>query len=491
MAGEDSISSTRPTETLDHATTNFYNRTNWQPPVLLDSKQKRDENKMSTLINRCWALLLHAAGIGIVVSISANSLFAQSILGESFQSVPNGQAVVTYVNETNQIVNVLSTPVVPGGRPTIVQQLQPGQSYSRQRNVVGANVSFQLASGGPVEERTRPNHIGLVVTMPDRPTANGVTYVNLTGEVVNMFEQQGVSIPPRPPTYVRSLQPNEQWTDGPTRVSPLSFQLSSGIGQIREVQEETLNGRRTALVKIGQSTPGPSPQDTVTYLNKTGQNVQVFSQRAGLAPEYQQPAQYETTIGIGGSYQYQPMPGMSKSFRIADGSRVLEKSVGAKTVELVTTGKPTPGGNGNTKTYVNRTGQNVQVYSQMSGAPGFQQPMQYETTIPAGGTYQHRVMPGSSSKTFRMENGSNVLQRLTGGNTVELVATNGNGWQPMPGQSGNWGPWQPVPGSGQWQTVPGSGQWQTVPGNGQWQTVPGKRTVADSSWQWTVANGSW
>lgn len=335
----------------------------------------------------------------------------------------------TYVNQTGQAVNVMSTMVVPNPPPpSVIQILQPGQTYFRAFGLVGADVSFQLAGGGAVRQEQRQGaqgpYIALLTggfgpTPQPGPGPMGTTYINRTGEVVDQYEEAPPSIPPTPSAYILSLQPNQTWTDGPTRVSPLQWRLRSG-GQIRQVQEQTVNGQMTALVKVGSPTPGPGPG---------------------------------------------------------------------------------PGPGGNFTTYVNMTGMDVQVYSQMNGAPGSVGPPTFERIIPPNGSYQNQVMPGSPNKTFRLANGAPIRQQpsATNPNQIALV-TNGlptpglpgnnpgmnpgmnpGGWQPVPG-GGQWGPWQPVPGSGQsgpWQPVPGSGQWgewQVVPGSeqwGPWQPVPG------------------
>jgi hypothetical protein len=401
-----------------------------------------------------------------------------------------------YVNETGQTVNVMLTAVAPGAQTQFVQQLQPGQYYTWQR-VYGASVSFQLANGqGQIEQRTKQGVqgqyialvlVGAVPPVPPAPQPQGTTYINRTGETVHQYEQAPPSIPPSPSRYIRSLQPNEMWTDGPTRVSPLQWQPASGYGQIQQVVETLATGQQvTALVKTEGNNPNPAPgQSGITYINRTGEAVNVFEQQGVTYPPSQptflqqlQPNQSFNRMGP----QVSPLV-----FRLASGAGQIQEvqespqpGNPSRIIGLTKTNtSPGPSPNGNIMTYINKTGQPVFVYSQMNGNPQYPQQAQYETTIQIGGSYQHTVMPGSPTKSFRLQNGGNILQRSTSDpNQIELVTTG----LPTPGIPGEWGPWQPVPGSGEWgpwQPVPGSGEWgpwQPVPGSGgwgPWTPVPG------------------
>lgn len=395
---------------------------------------------------------------------------------------PNPQGTQDlYVNETGQTVNVMSTVVAPGGQTQFVQQLQPGQYYYWQRRV-GTRVSFQLASGqGQLEQRTKQGGQGqyialvLIAPTPPSPQPQGTTYVNRTGETVHQYEQAAPSIPPSPSRYVRSLQPNEMWTDGPTRVSPLQWQLASGYGQIQQVGEMLATGQQvTALVKTGGGNNPTPGQSGTTYINRTGEAVNVFEQQGVTYPPSQptflqqlQPNQSFNRVGP----QVSPLV-----FRLASGAGQIQQVQEPqqpgnqnRIVGLTKTGVGPGPAPGNIVTYNNKTGQPVLVYSQMNGNPQYPQQAQYETTIPVGGTYQATSIPGSPIKSFRLQNGGNILQRTTNvPNWIDLVTTG----LPTPGGSipGEWGPWQPVPDSGGW------GPWQPVPNPGGWSPwIPNQR----------------
>ncbi|MEM7456693.1 MAG: hypothetical protein AAF456_20280, partial [Planctomycetota bacterium] len=85
-----------------------------------------------------------------------------------------------------------------------------------------------------------------------------MTYVNRTGEVVEQFEQAAPSIPPTPARYVLSLGPDETWTDGPTRVSPIEWRLRSGVGEVAQERVRLSDGQDAiALVRVGGAPVGP------------------------------------------------------------------------------------------------------------------------------------------------------------------------------------------------------------------------------------------
>ncbi len=93
----------------------------------------------------------------------------------------------------------------------------------------------------------------------------GTTYVNQTGEVVDQYEQAALTNPPTPSRFVRSLQPDESWTDGPTRVSPLEWKFKSG--EKVELKEVTLSSGQKAMALVkGESTtilPTTRPMTTL------------------------------------------------------------------------------------------------------------------------------------------------------------------------------------------------------------------------------------
>ena len=229
-----------------------------------------------------------------------------------------------YINDGGMAVQIMSTPVVPNPPPaSVIRTLQPGQQYYLQPRL-GAAISFQTTNGGRVVQERRTGSQGPYIALlaigrpnPPTPRPQGQTYLNRTGETVDQYEQAPPSIPPQPSRYVRSLQPNETWTDGPTRVSPLEWRLRSG-GQLQLVQEERADGSTiTAIVKTGNPTPNPTG---TTYVNRSNETIDVMEQRGVTNPP--SPPSFLQQLFPGQSYTRSGPQVSPLVFRMASGGSV-------------------------------------------------------------------------------------------------------------------------------------------------------------------------
>ena len=254
--------------------------------------------------------------------------FMWLFVGASLLAVANlhaqNQQGTLYINDSGVAVQIMSTPVVPNPPPaSVIRTLQPGQQYYLQPRL-GAGISFQTTNGGRVVQERRSGPQGSYIALlaigrpnPPTPRPQGKTYINRTGETVDQYEQAPPSIPPQPSRYVRSLQPNESWTDGPTRVSPLEWRLRSG-GQLQLVQEVRADGSKvTAIMKTGNPTPDVTG---TTYFNRTNETIDVMEQRGMTTPP--SPPAFLRQLFPGQSYTRSGPQVSPLVFRLASGGSV-------------------------------------------------------------------------------------------------------------------------------------------------------------------------